>query len=669
MTNGLGKKAIQEVIETMGDPVILLSSKGAVVHMNSAAEKIAGFKENEVIGQHIMALGCATDNIPKNTKKAIRRFNAAVKKGEFFEEEYEIPSKSGEMIPVALTASILKDEKEKTRFIIASFREITKYISERKKTELEIGKRVKEFACLLGTSELATDPNLDIDRFLQKVVDLLPPAWSYPEITCGRITVSNREFTTSNFGETLWKQAANIKVSGKQEGTIEVYYLEERPDIDEGPFLKAERNLIDGLAKQIGNTIERRRAEKALKEAERELVLRDRISHVFLTVTEDEVMYDEILNITLETLDSEFGVFGYIDKDGAFVVPSMTRHIWDQCKVTDKSFTFPRNTWGDSTWPKAIREKRTICLNEPSTLTPEGHIAISRHISLPIIHHGVVIGLFQVANKRTEYDESDIQKLERIAQDVAPNLGARLHRNKKEEERKKLEDKLIQSERLAVLGQLSGGIGHELRNPLAAINSAVYFLRMAIENPDQNILETLEILEMEVSTSERIIKSLLDFARPKSPTRRKVQVNDLVDAAISRIKVPDGIEVVYRLELELPIILADPIQIDQIATNIILNAVQAMPHGGQLTITTQEADSGWIAMAFSDTGVGITEEHLHRLYEPLFTTKAKGIGLGLAIIKMMVESHDGSIEVQSEVGKGTTFIVKLPGSLGKGVPV
>jgi signal transduction histidine kinase len=233
-------------------------------------------------------------------------------------------------------------------------------------------------------------------------------------------------------------------------------------------------------------------------------------------------------------------------------------------------------------------------------------------------------------------------------------------------QQKQAEDKLVRNERLAVLGQLSGGIGHELRNPLGAIQSAVFFLRMTLENPDQDISETLDILDFEVSTSNRIISSLLEFARPKSPTRQKVQVNDVINMSIAKIRLDDGIEVVYQLDSELPFILADPTQIAQIVTNIGINAVQAMPDGGQLTITTQLVNSGWIAMVFTDTGVGIPKENLHQLYEPLFTTKAKGIGLGLAIIKLMVEAHGGSIEVQSEVGKGTTFTVKLPSILPEG---
>jgi PAS domain S-box-containing protein len=227
------------------------------------------------------------------------------------------------------------------------------------------------------------------------------------------------------------------------------------------------------------------------------------------------------------------------------------------------------------------------------------------------------------------------------------------------------QEQLIRQEKLAVLGQLAGGIGHELRNPLGAISNAVYFLNMVLEEPDPEVKETLEILQKEVKTSEVIISSLLDFARTKAPTRRKVDINDVVQEALSRATVPANVEVVSQLDETLPIILADPDQLGQVFGNIILNAVQAMPEGGQLIVKTSEVPeklpkSEWVAVSFADTGVGIPEESLERLFEPLFTTKAKGIGLGLAVTKTLVEGHGGTIEVESEMGVGTTFTVRLP---------
>lgn len=227
-------------------------------------------------------------------------------------------------------------------------------------------------------------------------------------------------------------------------------------------------------------------------------------------------------------------------------------------------------------------------------------------------------------------------------------------------DRKRMQEQLLRQEKLAVLGQLAGGVGHELRNPLGVIKNSAYFLNMALESPDPEVKETLELLEKEVAAAERIITSLLDFARVKPPLRRKVDIQQILRETLSGFKVPENITVEYPLVKSLPQVLTDPDQLDQVFKNIILNAVQAMPGGGRLTITTDTRDPDWLAISITDTGVGIPKENLEKVFEPLFTSKAKGIGLGLAITKTFVEGHGGTIEVQSEIGKGTTFTVKLP---------
>ncbi len=148
-------------------------------------------------------------------------------------------------------------------------------ITERKRVEEELresthdlGERVKELDCLYRFSQLTADPNRSIDEVLSELVELIPPSWQYPNITCARIVFENREFHTRDYRETLWKQSANIIVSGQQAGTLEVYYLEEKPEIDEGPFFKEERNLIEALASEVGKYIERKRAEEAVRASE-----------------------------------------------------------------------------------------------------------------------------------------------------------------------------------------------------------------------------------------------------------------------------------------------------------------------------------------------------------------------------------------------------------------
>ncbi len=227
-------------------------------------------------------------------------------------------------------------------------------------------------------------------------------------------------------------------------------------------------------------------------------------------------------------------------------------------------------------------------------------------------------------------------------------------------ELKEMREKLVRSEKLVVLGQLAGGVGHELRNPLGAIKNAAYFLNMALKRPEPEVKETLEILDKEVATSERIVSSLLDFARPKPPTRRKMDINEVVQEVLSGAKVPDNVKVVRQLDESLVAILADPDQLGQVFSNIIRNGIQAMPEGGQLAVKSEVFRPGWVAVSITDTGVGIPPKEQQKVFEPLFTTKAKGIGLGLAVTSILVEGHGGTIEVQSKVGKGSTFTVRLP---------
>jgi signal transduction histidine kinase len=266
------------------------------------------------------------------------------------------------------------------------------------------------------------------------------------------------------------------------------------------------------------------------------------------------------------------------------------------------------------------------------------------------------------ANKELQAEIAERKRAKEALKEYSERLEEMVEERTKE--LREAQEALIRQEKLAVLGQLAGGVGHELRNPLGAIKNAAYFLNMVLEEPDPEVKETLEILEKEVATSERTISGLLDFARPKPPTRRRTDIEEVVQEALSRVTVPENVEVVSQLDGRLPIILADSDQLGQVFGNIILNAVQAMPEGGQLIIKSQVPSPEWVAVSFMDTGVGIPEENLGRLFEPLFTTKAKGIGLGMAVTKTLVEGHGGKIEVESEVGVGTTFTVRLPISVG-----
>jgi PAS domain S-box-containing protein len=234
------------------------------------------------------------------------------------------------------------------------------------------------------------------------------------------------------------------------------------------------------------------------------------------------------------------------------------------------------------------------------------------------------------------------------------------------EEKRALVEALVTKERLAVLGQLAGGMAHELRHPLGVVKNAAYFLNMVLDNPTPKVKETLQILEREVATSERIIQSLLDFAAPKPPRREKVALPQLVQAQVEALEVPANVEVVLDVAAALPTVLADPRHLEQVLRNILVNALQAMSGVGQLTVRLSTNGDGAVQVTVTDTGPGIAAEHLPRIFEPLFTTKSKGIGLGLALAKLLVEAHGGTIAVDSERGKGATLTVRLPAPGARG---
>lgn len=223
---------------------------------------------------------------------------------------------------------------------------------------------------------------------------------------------------------------------------------------------------------------------------------------------------------------------------------------------------------------------------------------------------------------------------------------------------------LVQSEKLASLGKLAAGIAHEINNPLGGI---LIYSHLLLEEMDKNSpqAENLKKIVKETTRCKEIVKGLLEFARPKEPEMAPANLNDIVDRALSifeRQALFQNIQIKKEYG-ELPPTVVDAGQLQQVFANIIVNAAEAMKGNGVLTIRTSlDAKNDCLRIDFADTGHGIRQEDLPRLFEPFFTTKevGKGTGLGLAISYSIVQKHQGSIEVESEVGKGSVFTVILP---------
>jgi PAS domain S-box-containing protein len=223
------------------------------------------------------------------------------------------------------------------------------------------------------------------------------------------------------------------------------------------------------------------------------------------------------------------------------------------------------------------------------------------------------------------------------------------------------QDELVRKEKLAVLGQVAGSVGHELRNPLGVMSNAVYFLQTVLAESDETTREYLNIIKTEIANSERIVSDLLDSVRTKPPHLETVGVAELVAQTLGKCDVPPQVNVVLDIPATLPPLRVDALQIHQVLRNLISNGIEAMPQGGALHIRAAANEVAKnIVISVSDSGVGMTAEQQAKLFQPLFTTKARGIGLGLVVVKNLTQANGGKIEVQSEAGKGTVFSVTLP---------
>jgi len=237
-------------------------------------------------------------------------------------------------------------------------------------------------------------------------------------------------------------------------------------------------------------------------------------------------------------------------------------------------------------------------------------------------------------------------------------------RKRVEDELKAAQEQLIRAEKLAAIGQLASGVGHELRNPLGAIKNAALYVRRRIAKSELSatepkVLEFLDLIDEEVDSANKVITDLLSFSRVAKPTVSLVNAGSIIRGALSHVAVPGNVEVVTDVDPGLPIVVVDAAQIQQVFINIILNALEAMPEGGRLEIRARNK-AELVTVDFIDTGCGIPESVMGKIFDPLFTTKPKGIGLGLAMSKSIMERHGGDIGVKSKEGKGTTFTLSLP---------
>jgi signal transduction histidine kinase/CheY-like chemotaxis protein len=231
-------------------------------------------------------------------------------------------------------------------------------------------------------------------------------------------------------------------------------------------------------------------------------------------------------------------------------------------------------------------------------------------------------------------------------------------------ERRILEKQLQDQERLAAIGATAGMVGHDIRNPLQSMIGELFLSRKELENlPESDakkyLKESIQSIEDNAFYINKIVTDLQDFAKPSVASIEETNFKKIVDDVLATLKAPENITVTYSLEPYFEKIMTDPSAMKRIITNLCSNAIQAMPKGGKLTLNGVLKDEE-VFITVQDTGVGIADETKNKLFKPLFTTKSKGQGFGLAVVKKLTETLNGKVSVESEVGKGTQFILEFP---------
>ncbi|CCK80058.1 response regulator [Desulfobacula toluolica] len=417
---------------------------------------------------------------------------------------------------------------------------------------------------------------------------------------------------------------------------------------------------------------ERKHVEEALRQSENKLAIKNQISQVFITASDDK-LFENVLQVVLKALKSEYGIYGYTDESGSYTCSSVTSEVKKECEMSNKNIIWPHASWAGISG-NAVSGKETLYSNEPFRV-PEGHIQITRILNVPIIHRGNVIGNIMVGNKKTDYDNSDVQLMESIAGHLAPLLNAKLQKDKQTKERKMLEAQLQQAQRMESIGTLAGGIAHDFNNILFPI---VGHTEMLLEDVPEGSLWRDDLNEIYIGAlrARDLVKQILTFSRQESIELILTKTQPIIKEVLKLIRstIPTTIEIKQNIETDCGLVKADPTQIHQIMMNLTTNAYHAMQDiGGELKVSLKEVKLSrnnaiipdmlpgtYACLTVADTGIGMDKNITEKIFDPFFTTKEKGTGMGLSVVHGIVNRMGGTIRVHSEPGKGSEFNVYFP---------
>ena len=554
-------------------------------------------------------------------------------------------------------------------------RALARKISEHGHAERALRERVKELDCLYGISRLTDNPAAALEEILQGIVELIPPAWQSPEVTCARIRLDDQEFRTQNFQQTAWCQTASVQVRGAQAGVVDVCLLEERATPDEGRFLTEENYLLEAIAERTGHIVERMRAEAERQQAEAILKLRLRLVELAADHSLEELMQhalDEIGEIT----HSPIGFYHFVEADQKTLSLQAwsTRTRREFCTAEGKGMHYDLDQAG--VWVDCVHQRKPVMHNDYAALPhrkglPPGHAEVRRELVVPTIRDGRIVSILGVGNKPTDYDDQDVELVDFVA-DVIWGIV----------ERKQAEEQLhayrlqLESQNLE-LDAFAHTVAHDLKNPVAGIIS---FAEVWLDDYEtmsaQDVVKMLDYVLRAGYRLDKIIEALmlLSGIRRLEIVPEPLDTIGIVQQAIANVQTliqDQQAQISWIDQPAWPVVLGYAPWVEEVWVNYISNAIKyggrppRIEIGASPPVNQSSERPAQVRFWVRDNGSGLTPEEQSKLFTPftrLGQVHVEGHGLGLSIVQRIIEKLGGEVGVESSgiPGDGSTFSFSLP---------
>jgi len=591
---------LSNIAASISQAVMAQDNDRKIIYVNKAFEDMYGYRKEEVVGKPTSRL--AADGTADETHHEITE---GLESREYWSGEILRKRKNGEIFPIWTTMSYLRDE---TGEIVGRFG-VSTDITDRKKLERRFQHSEERLRRILENAPIGILVTDATGNYVEVNAELCRIAQASKEELLKLNYIQHRERRVLPFYEKALHGEV-CEYAGPYHTTMRE--LDTWRRIVFAPLLDAQ-GKITGVVGLVEDITEKKELENRLQRSE------ERLRRIFdntpmgIILTDEKGNYVEVNNFQCKS-------FSKAPREEL-----LRQNFFDQKDRTLQPF-----------FKKAIQGELAEYEGWYIT-TARGITYWVRTIFTPIFDlDGKVGGVIMIVEDRTV--------------------------------RKRLEEQLLNQTRLATIGATAASVGHDLRNPLQVIVNTLFLVKKKFEGmptplrelaEEQGLVEQCGTIEKQVEYMNKIVSDLQDYARPVKPELMETDIHKLINDTLSTITVPENIKVTTVIEEDFPKLMIDSAMIKRVLTNLATNAVQAMPDGGRLTVkASKEGETASISV--EDTGVGIPAKNIEKLFQPLFTTKAKGVGLGLAVCRRMVEAHGGKIVVESKVGKGSTFIVKIP---------